>query len=98
MSTSIPTSLPADTYDAHAILDRMAEVLSQLVATDRVLRMPEIQRITDLSQTRAMAIVRVLEHDHGLSRKGRGRGTHWLASQFWAAYREWDTRGRTNDR
>ena len=58
---------------------------------DRILTAADIGEM--LGKTRS-AVARLLTNleAQGLRRKGNGRSVHYLASQFWEAYRELDTR------
>ena len=87
IETQAPTH-PADKTEV--ALMALRDAMESLVG-DRVMRIADVMCATGLAKTAALRLVKDLEA-LGLPRKGRGKGTHWLASQFWRYYRHWDTR------
>ena len=91
MIASAPIVGATKAADNARLIDLLERIERQVSPGDRPMSLREIMAATGLKRTAAHRLITDLEA-HGLPRKGQGRSTHWLASQFWHFYREWDTR------
>ena len=91
MIASTPIIGATTAADSARLVDLLERIERQVAPDDRPMTLREVMAATGLKRSAAHRLITDLEAV-GLPRKGQGRSTHWLASQFWHFYREWDTR------